>query len=41
MDKQQIELEALVREVVKKQDRIIPTIGDDCFVGLIENRDNM
>ncbi len=27
------ELDSLVREVVKKQDRIIPIIGDDCFVG--------
>lgn len=27
------ELDSLVREVMKKQDRIIPIIGDDCFVG--------
>lgn len=27
------ELETLVDEVIKKQDRIIPVIGDDCFVG--------
>lgn len=31
------ELEALVKEVIKKQDRIIPIIGDDCFVGYIED----
>ena len=34
-DKQHIELEALVKEVLKKQDRIIPIVGDDCFVGYI------
>lgn len=32
-DNQHEELEALVKEVLKKQDRIIPIIGDDCFVG--------
>ena len=36
-DKQKIELEAIVKEVLKKQDRIIPIIGDDCFVGYIED----
>lgn len=40
MDKQKAELEALVKEVLKKQDRIIPIIGDDCYVGCIENGDN-
>jgi hypothetical protein len=30
------ELDSLVREVMKKQDRIIPIIGDDCFVGEID-----
>lgn len=34
--RQQIELEALVKEVLNKQDRIIPIVGDDCFVGTIE-----
>ena len=29
------ELESLVKEVLKKSDRIIPIIGDDCFVGEI------
>lgn len=38
MNKQRIELEALVKEVLKRQDRIIPVIGDDCFVGyLVDN----
>lgn len=40
MDKQQIELEALVKEVLKKQDRIIPIIGDDCYIGRIGDGDN-
>ncbi len=31
-----IELKSLVKEVLKKQDRIIPIIGDNCFVGYIE-----
>lgn len=35
-DRQNEELEALVKEVLKKQDRIIPVIGDDCFVGNID-----
>lgn len=35
-DKQHEELEALIKEVLKKQDRIIPVVGDDCFVGYIE-----
>lgn len=38
-DKQHEELESLVKEVLKKQDRIIPVVGDDCFVGVVE-RDN-
>lgn len=29
------ELDSLVKEVLKKSDRIIPIIGDDCFVGEI------
>lgn len=29
------ELESLVEEVLKEQDRIIPIIGDDCFVGKV------
>ncbi len=32
-EKQYEELESLVNEVLKKQDRIIPIVGDDCFVG--------
>ena len=40
MSKQQAELEALVKEVLKKQDRIIPIIGDDCYVGRIGNGNN-
>lgn len=36
MSKQQKELDNLVKEVLKKQDRIIPIIGDDCFVGYVE-----
>lgn len=37
-DKQHIELEALIKEVLKKKDRIIPIIGDDCFVGYIDEK---
>ena len=33
--KQQEELDKLVKEVLKKQDRIIPVVGDDCFAGYI------
>ena len=36
-DEQQEELTILVEEVVKKRDRIIPIIGDNCFVGILEN----
>jgi len=32
------ELDELVKEVLEKQDRIIPIIGDDCFVG--QSNDN-
>lgn len=35
-DKRRDELEALVKEVLKKKDRVIPVIGDDCFVGYVE-----
>ena len=35
--KQHLELEVLVKEVIKRQDRIVPIVGDDCFVGYIEN----
>lgn len=35
-EKQYIELESLVEEVLSKQDRIIPIIGDDCFWGYVE-----
>ena len=31
------ELEELVIEVLEKQDRIIPIIGDECFIGLVDN----
>lgn len=34
-DKQHEELETLVKEVLKKQDRIIPVVGDDCYAGYI------
>ena len=33
------ELESLVKEVLKRQDRIIPIVGDDCFVGIITHGD--
>lgn len=39
-DKQHEELESLVKEVLKRQDRIIPIVGDDCFVGLIKHGEN-
>lgn len=29
------ELEAIVKDVIEKRDRIIPIIGDDCFVGYL------
>lgn len=38
-DKQHDELESLVKEVLKRQDRIIPIIGDDCFMGYSDNGD--
>lgn len=31
------ELEALIKEVIKRQDRIIPVVGDDCFVGFVDD----
>lgn len=37
MAKQHFELEILVKEVLKKRDRIIPVIGDDAFYGIIRN----
>jgi hypothetical protein len=33
---QQNEFDALVKEVLKRRDRIIPIIGDDCFCGYID-----
>lgn len=33
------ELEALVNVVLEKQDRIIPVIGDDCFIGYVDDND--
>jgi hypothetical protein len=33
------ELEILVNEVLNRHDRIIPVIGDDCFVGLVGDDD--
>lgn len=39
-EKQYSELEILVKEVLKKRDRIIPVIGDDAFEGYVEC-DNM
>lgn len=36
--KQQRELDSLIKEVLKKQDRIIPIIGDDAFEGSTNNR---
>ena len=40
VDKQMKELESLVSEVLKKQDRIIPIIGDNCFGGKIADVKN-
>lgn len=34
------EFKKLIEEVVAKQDRIIPIIGNDCFVGLPNNKEN-
>lgn len=39
-DKQQRELESIVNEVIRKQDKIIPIIGDNCFVGLLIDEEN-
>lgn len=33
----QKELDRLVKEVIKRRDRIIPVIGDNCFIGDIDN----
>ena len=32
----QEELEILIKEVIDKKDRIIPVIGDDCFMGYVD-----
>ncbi|MBO5180739.1 MAG: toll/interleukin-1 receptor domain-containing protein [Paraprevotella sp.] len=39
VDRQQKELEALVTLVLKKRNKIIPIVGDDCFVGSIDNEE--
>lgn len=38
MSSTQLELDSLVKEVLKKRDRIIPIIGDDCYVGRIDGK---
>ena len=35
MNIQQRELENLVKEVLRKRDRIIPVVGDDAFEGIV------
>lgn len=40
-NQQQRELESLVKEVIKRRDRIIPVIGDYCFVGYIDEGEKL
>lgn len=42
MERMQInpQVEAIIEEVLRKQDRIIPIIGDSCFMGILESEDS-